>query len=262
MNKVSSSKPKAKPSVNEQVKAGLAALKDLLGAHAEREGEQQEITNEGQAATAAENAAAQPVTMQTGKTGETGAESSAQANTSDAPGGETAHRETNHDEEQAGENDAPEEHSPSNAELNSTTENTSSTMTPATESSSGTTEQESVAQQSINQASFEDAVETLRAAGSSDDRVAAARSIAELGSQRATPHLIAAMFDDDPKVRSAAEEALANIGEPLFEQPTTPKNKAENLTMTQSPSNAPERSDSSTATARVDQAQADRKSVV
>ena len=249
VNKVSSSKPKAKSIVNEQVKAGLAALKDFLGGHTEPAAEQQEGTSEGQAPTSADNAAAEPVTM------ETGAESIAQANTSEDPVGETAHREANKEEEdQARQNDAPEDHSSNNAELNGTTENTSPAE--ADESGSGTTAEEAATQQSINQASFEEAVETLRAAGSSDGRVAAARSIAQLGGQRATPHLIAAMFDDDPKVRSAAEEALAVIGEPLFEQPTTPEDKAENSTMMQSPSSAPERSDSPPTIVSVDQPQA------
>ena len=257
VNKVSSSKPKAKSSVNEQVKAGLAALKDFLGGHNEPEAEQQEVTSEGQAVASAENAAAGPGTF------ETDAESSAQANANEALAGETARPEPNHGEPQAEpeygqarQNDAPDDPGSNNPELNSTAKEAPPETAPADESGSETSPQESTAQQSIDQASFEDAVETLRAAGSSDERVAAARSIAELGSQRATPHLIAAMFDDDPMVRSAAEEALANIGEPMFEQHTTPKNKAENLTMMQSPSNASERSDSPPVTASVDQPQA------
>jgi hypothetical protein len=36
-----------------------------------------------------------------------------------------------------------------------------------------------------------------------------------VGSQRAIPHLIAAMFDDDAEVRNAASEALTKIGEPV-----------------------------------------------
>ncbi len=90
----------------------------------------------------------------------------------------------------------------------------------------------------MDQASFEDAVETLRAAGPSAGRVAAARAIASLGSQRATPHLIAAMFDDDKDVRSAAEEALAQIGEPTFKQAATPRNQTEKSKMMQPPSSA------------------------
>ena len=248
MNKVSSSKPKAKSSVNEQVKAGLAALKDFLGGHTEEAAEQQEVTREGQGATPAENAA-EPTTIATA------APSSAQANAS-APNAETAHREVNHAEDNARPNEAPDDQSASNAESNGTTAAVSAESSRANESGSETTEPSSASQETINQVSFEGAVETLRAAGSSDERVAAARSIAELGSQRATPHLIAAMFDDDPEVRSAAEEALANIGEPLFEQPTTPKNEAENLTMMQSPSTAPERSGSPPVTGKVDQPQA------
>ena len=243
--------------MNEQVKAGLAALKDFLGGHNEPETEQREVTSERQASTSAENASSEPETV------ETGAKSSARANTNEALAGEIAHREANDgephanpEENQARHNDAPEDQGAINPGLNGTVEHAPAETAYANESGSGTSQQESTAQQSINQASFEDAVEALRAAGSSDERVAAARSIAELGSQRATPHLIAAMFDDDPKVRNAAEEALANIGEPRFEQHTTPKDKAENLTMMQSPSNVPERSDSSPITGSVDQPQA------
>ncbi|HKO42195.1 MAG TPA: HEAT repeat domain-containing protein [Pyrinomonadaceae bacterium] len=242
--------------MNEQVKAGLAALKDFLGGHNEPAAEQQEVKSEAPAASA-DNAAAQSGTL------ESGAESSVPGNANEALAGETARRETDPgephaeaEEDQARQNETPEDPGSNSPELNSKVEDASAETAPADESASGTSQQESAAQKYLNQASFEDAVETLRAAGSSDERVAAARSIAELGSQRATPHLIAAMFDDDPNVRSAAEEALANIGEPLFEQPTTPKNKAENLTMMQSPSNASERSDSPQVIQSVDQAQA------
>ncbi|MDQ6653552.1 MAG: HEAT repeat domain-containing protein [Acidobacteriota bacterium] len=61
---------------------------------------------------------------------------------------------------------------------------------------------------------FDEAVQDLRAAKSSAERAAAARALGLVGSGRGTPHLIAAMFDEDPEVRSAAEEALAQIGDP------------------------------------------------
>lgn len=61
---------------------------------------------------------------------------------------------------------------------------------------------------------FDEAVQDLRAAKSSAERAAAARALGLVGSGRGTPHLIAAMFDEDPEVRTAAEEALARIGDP------------------------------------------------
>lgn len=61
---------------------------------------------------------------------------------------------------------------------------------------------------------FDEAVQDLRAGNSPAERVAAARALGLVGSERATAHLIAAMFDDDPEVRSAAGEALAQIGDP------------------------------------------------
>lgn len=69
-------------------------------------------------------------------------------------------------------------------------------------------------QQLLNESYFEDTVESLRPGHSSAERAAAARALGLLGSQRATPHLIAAMFDDEAEVRSAAEDALSQINNP------------------------------------------------
>ena len=60
---------------------------------------------------------------------------------------------------------------------------------------------------------FDEAVQNLRAAQAPAERAAAARALGLVGSQRATAHLIAAMFDDDAEVRTAAEAALDQIGE-------------------------------------------------
>ncbi|MGH9928612.1 MAG: HEAT repeat domain-containing protein, partial [Pyrinomonadaceae bacterium] len=65
----------------------------------------------------------------------------------------------------------------------------------------------------MNHGYFDDAVQNLRAADSPEERAAAARALGLVGSQRATAHLIAAMFDDDPTVRQAAEVALSQIGD-------------------------------------------------
>ncbi len=61
---------------------------------------------------------------------------------------------------------------------------------------------------------FDEAVEELRAGATASGRAAAARALGLVGSQRATVHLVAAMFDDDAEVRNAAGEALNQVGDP------------------------------------------------
>jgi len=73
-------------------------------------------------------------------------------------------------------------------------------------------EQQRARQLFIDQGYFDEAVQGLRGANSSEERAAAARILGLVGSKRGTAHLIAAMFDDDPEVRNAAEEALAQMG--------------------------------------------------
>jgi hypothetical protein len=75
-------------------------------------------------------------------------------------------------------------------------------------------EQERARRLFVEHGYFDEAVEALRGADSSAERVIAARALGLVGSQRGTAHLIAAMFDDDAEVRTAAEEALAKIGDP------------------------------------------------
>ncbi len=74
-------------------------------------------------------------------------------------------------------------------------------------------EQERARQLFMDHGYFDEAVQNLRAADSPEERAAAARALGQVGSQRATAHLIAAMFDDDPTVRQAAEGALSQIGD-------------------------------------------------
>jgi HEAT repeat protein len=66
----------------------------------------------------------------------------------------------------------------------------------------------------IDESYFEDTLESLRPGRPSAERVSAARALGLIGSERATPHLIAATFDDDPELRAAAEEALELIANP------------------------------------------------
>jgi hypothetical protein len=61
---------------------------------------------------------------------------------------------------------------------------------------------------------FDETVQSLRAGSSAAERAAAAYALGMVGSQRGTAHLIAAMFDEAPEVRRAAEEALRQIGDP------------------------------------------------
>jgi hypothetical protein len=61
---------------------------------------------------------------------------------------------------------------------------------------------------------FEEAVQELRDGISPQQRADAARALGVVNSKRCTPHLVAAMFDDDPEVRNAAEEALAKLNGP------------------------------------------------
>jgi hypothetical protein len=75
-----------------------------------------------------------------------------------------------------------------------------------------TNEQERARQLFLEHGYFDEAVENLRGATSGTQRAAAAQALGLVGNQRATPHLIAAMFDEDMQVRSAAEEALNQIG--------------------------------------------------
>lgn len=73
-------------------------------------------------------------------------------------------------------------------------------------------EQERARQLFLDHGYFDEAVHNLRTASSPAERAVAARSLGLVGNQRATAHLIAAMFDDDAEVRSAAEDALGQIG--------------------------------------------------
>ena len=76
-------------------------------------------------------------------------------------------------------------------------------------------EQERARQLFLEHGYFDETVQSLRAASSPEGRAAAARALGLVGSQRAIPHLIAAMFDHDAEVREAASEALTQIGEPV-----------------------------------------------
>ncbi|MDQ5845607.1 MAG: HEAT repeat domain-containing protein [Acidobacteriota bacterium] len=102
-------------------------------------------------------------------------------------------------------------------------------------------EQERARRLFVEHGYFDEAVETLRGAESSAERVIAARSLGLVGSQRGTAHLIAAMFDDDAEVRTAAEEALAKIGDPTSVK-TSPKQDEKKVKVAEASANAPVKS--------------------
>lgn len=70
---------------------------------------------------------------------------------------------------------------------------------------------------------FDEAIESLRGADSPVERAAAADALGDVGSQRATAHLIAAVFDEDSAVRAAAEKALGKINDISTPAPSPPK---------------------------------------
>jgi len=116
--------------------------------------------------------------------------------------------------------DAAEQTSESNAEVLPPSEvmppsNVTSVL-PEQENSenSNDEEQKRASELFLNPGYFDEVVQDLRAANSPAQRAAAARALGLYGSQRGTAHLIAAMFDNDAEVRSAAEEAINRIGEP------------------------------------------------
>jgi len=74
-------------------------------------------------------------------------------------------------------------------------------------------EQERARQLFLDHGYFDEAVQNLRAAQLPAERAAAAQALGLVGNQRATAHLIAAMFDDNEEVRTAAEAAIKQIGE-------------------------------------------------
>ena len=85
------------------------------------------------------------------------------------------------------------------------------TTKPASERKRRGDESEKAARDFAPSEDFDQAVRDLRAGESAETRAAAARVLAEAGSQRATPHLIAALFDADATVRTTAGEVLAQF---------------------------------------------------
>ena len=71
----------------------------------------------------------------------------------------------------------------------------------------------------VEQGYFDETARDLREADAPAERAAAARSLALLGSRSATPHLIAALEDQNLEVRRAAVEALGALRDPSAVEP-------------------------------------------
>ncbi len=87
-------------------------------------------------------------------------------------------------------------------------------LAPPKDHSSGSQKQERARQLFIDYGYLDEAISSLRATESPEERADAARTLGIVGSQRGTASLIAALFDDAAEVRKAAEEALGRIGDP------------------------------------------------
>lgn len=105
-------------------------------------------------------------------------------------------------------------------------------------------EQERARQLFLAHGYFDETVQSLRAASSAEERAAAASALGLVGSQRATAHLIAAMFDDDESVRNAAAVALIQIGEPVGDKHAAtavePADEVKNLVLAPSTAKEPD----------------------
>lgn len=191
--------------MNQQVKAGISAVKDLL---AGRSGEAKAAAHE-EKATREVVAAELPAAI----SGRSPDEASPE-NAEGAPGSDTQEipRLDSKAAEEPAHGDA-EETAKAKAEAMPPSKVRSVSRKKANSENSNEDEQKRARELFLDPGYFDETVQDLRAADSPAQRAAAARALGLFGSQRGTAHLIAAMFDDDPDVRSAAEEALSRIGD-------------------------------------------------
>jgi hypothetical protein len=199
---LSSPKTKVKSSVNRQVKSAISAVRDFLA------GRSGEVKVAGSADKGVRQVvAAELLAAMSGREAEETAGGNAENVSSGVPP-QKSPRDSKDAKNVTRED--PQQVSPSTAEA--TAPQTGETT--AAEQETARPETERARQVFLEHGYFDEAVQDLRAAKSSAERAAAARALGLVGSGRGTPHLIAAMFDEDPEVRSAAEEALAQIGDP------------------------------------------------
>ena len=192
---MSSPKHKSKSSVNQQVKAGISAVRDFL---AGRSGEAKAAATEDKATR--EGVAAELLAAMSGRSTEASGENAEGAPPSDTQEiprfiSEAAEGSAHGDAKQTSE---------SNAEAMPSANVTTVSGDEPNSDSSNDEEQKRARELFLDHGYFDEAVQELRAANSPAQRAAAARALGLCGSQRGTPHLIAAMFDNDAEVRSAA----------------------------------------------------------
>jgi hypothetical protein len=200
-----SPKAKARSSVNQQVKAGLKSVKDFLG------GRTTEAKLEGTNHKAIRKVVGSKQEAMSGRD----ADKVPREKPGATSGGETSEI-TRFEADAIPETTTEQNHREQFPQL------TDGASLAEQEQSENSKEQERVRKLFLDQGYFDDVVQNLRAGNSPAERVAAASALGLYGSQRGTPHLIAAMFDDDPEVRNAAGEALAQIGDPTV--PSAPLN--------------------------------------
>ena len=207
--------------MNQQVKAGLSAVRDFLSGR----------SSEAKAAAASDPATREAVS----------AELLAAMST------ETGTRETHSENKTAPERNAslamPEQENDDTQPIDASEPSIHSHET-LKEGDSGddarAQEQERARQLFLEQGYFDEAVQNLRGAKFPAERAAAARALGLARNQRATAHLIAAMFDEDLGVRAAAEEALNQIGEATVGHEVSGKVASETTTAQESKSVAHE----------------------
>jgi len=82
-----------------------------------------------------------------------------------------------------------------------------------------TLESEPAGVRSVDQSHFDEAIHTLRFSDSVAERVVAAHTLGNIGSELATPDLIASLFDQEREVTIAAVKALSAIADPAVNLP-------------------------------------------
>jgi hypothetical protein len=191
VNRVSSPKQRAKSSVNQQVKAGLSAIKDFLAGRSTEAEPAAAEDKETREVVAAELVAAM--------SGQNAGEEIPTPASADVDSSELAIVNANIEQSRAHE---------------ATQSGNANSVKAEHAEKSPDQERERARQLFLEYGYFDEAVHNLRAGNSPADRAAAARALGLAGSRRATAHLIAAMFDEDPEVRHAAENAIRQIDDP------------------------------------------------
>jgi hypothetical protein len=191
--------------VNQQVKAGISAVRDFLSG---RSGEAKGVAAEDQATR--EVVAAELLAAMSGRGAEAAGDAAA-GDTQEIPRitSETSGESGNNERELT--SGANAEASPQTVAMTGGPINSQNASEGENSQNASEEEQKRARELFLDHGYFDEAVQSLRAASSSAERAKAARALGLCASQRATPHLIAAMFDSDAEVRTAAEEALDRI---------------------------------------------------